>query len=41
MRPLSRSPVNKFKSAKRFKGHVGHTKAANLPVVPMRGGWRL
>lgn len=41
MKPLSRKPVNKHQSAKRFKSHVGHTKAANVKVTPMRGGWRL
>ena len=40
-KPLSRKPVNKRKSASRFKKHVGHTKAANMKLNPMRGGWRL
>jgi hypothetical protein len=40
-KPLSRKPVNKRKSANRFKKHVGHTKAANMKLNPMRGGWRL
>ena len=41
MKPLSRNPVNKYKSAKRFKKNVSHTKAANMSLNPMRGGWRL
>jgi len=41
MRPLSRKPVNKMRSAKRFKTHVKRTKAANMNINPMRGGWRL
>jgi len=41
MKPLSRNRVNKHKSAKRFKKNVSHTKAANMKLNPMRGGWRL
>lgn len=41
MKPLSRSYVNKRKSAGKFKKHVRHTKAANMKLNPMRGGWRL
>ena len=41
MRPLARKPVSKYKSAKRFKSHVKRTKAANMNINPMRGGWRL
>ena len=41
MKPLSRKAVNKYRSAKSFKGHVRTTKAANMKVNPMRGGWRL
>lgn len=40
MRPLSRSPVSKTRSARRFRSNVGRTKGANL-ATPMRGGWRL
>lgn len=36
-----RAQVNKKKSAKTFKKHAHTTKAANLNVTPMRGGWRL
>jgi len=41
MKPLSRHSVNKHASARSFRGHVGHTKAANVMASPMRGGWRL
>ena len=41
MSPLHRKPVNKYKSAKRFKRNVSTTKAANMSLNPMRGGWRL
>lgn len=40
MRPVHRSGVNKGKSARKFRGHAGHTKFANVKA-PMRGGWRL
>jgi len=36
-----RHPVNKHKSAKVFKRHVGKTKSINLRGAPMRGGIRL
>lgn len=38
---MHRVPVNKHKSAKVFKHHVGRTKAVNMRVGPMRGGIRL
>lgn len=41
MKPLTRHKVNKHKAAGKFKHQVQHTKAANLNVTPMRGGWRL
>lgn len=41
MRPLSRAPVNKRSSARRFRSNVRRTKAANMAGAPMRGGWRL
>lgn len=41
MRPLKRSHVNKHRSAKTFRKHTMHTKAANMRVGPMRGGIRL
>jgi hypothetical protein len=41
MRPLSRKPVNKKKSAKTFRKNVGRTKSINLRNPgPMRGGIR-
>lgn len=40
MRPVSRSPVNKGRSAKRFRRDTTRTKGANM-AAPMRGGWRL
>lgn len=41
MRPVKRYPVNKGRSAGKFRRNVSRTKAANLQAVPMRGGWRL
>lgn len=41
MKPLTRHSVNKHKSASKFKRNVQHTKAANMSINPMRGGWRL
>lgn len=41
MRPVSRSGVNKGRSARKFRKNVGHTKAANIQSAPQRGGWRL
>jgi len=38
---MRRSHVNKYKSAKRFRGHAKRTKAANMQRAPQRGGWRL
>lgn len=38
---MHRHGVNKFKSAKKFKSHVGKTKAINMRGAPMRGGIRL
>lgn len=40
MRPLSRSGVNKFSSAKKFRRAAGRTKHINM-AGPMRGGIRL
>ncbi|WNK13016.1 MAG: hypothetical protein [Microvirus sp.] len=40
--PMShRYGVNKHRSAKQFKRHVGKTKSINLKGAPMRGGIRL
>ena len=36
-----RHPVNKRKSAAKFRHDVKHTKAPNVAQGPMRGGWRL
>lgn len=41
MRPVSRKPVSKGKSAAQFRRHSSHTKAANMAPPPMRGGYRL
>jgi hypothetical protein len=41
MRPLSRHGVNKRRSARKFRKQTMRTKAANMPIAPMRGGWRL
>lgn len=41
MRPLKRHGVNKHKSARKFRGHSHRTKAPNVVMAPMRGGWRL
>jgi hypothetical protein len=40
MKPLSRSKVDKAKSAKTFKKQAAKTPAANLRGMPMRGGFR-
>lgn len=40
MKPLSRSPVNKQRSAQQFRKHTYKTKKANI-IAPMRGGWRM
>jgi len=40
MRPLSRHPVNKNKSARKFRKQAARTKGVNIPGV-MRGGIRL
>lgn len=41
MKPVSRRPVNKTMSAKRFGRDTRTVAAANMQVNPMRGGWRL
>lgn len=41
MRPVKRRGVNKHRSARRFRNDVGRTKAPNMVMAPMRGGWRL
>lgn len=41
MRPVSRSRVNKRRSVGNFRKSVGRTRAVNMVMAPMRGGWRL
>ena len=41
MKPLARKPVSKHKSAHKFRKNVSRTKAANMAINPMRGGWRM
>lgn len=41
MRPMKRKPVSKYRSAGKFRRHVGKTKPINLKAGPMRGGIRL
>lgn len=41
MRPLSRSNVNKSRSARKFKKNVGRSKVVNMAPMPMRGGYRM
>lgn len=40
MRPSRRHGVNKYKSARNFRGSQSRTKGINLRT-PQRGGWRL
>lgn len=40
MRPNARRGVNKRRSAKRFRRHVGRTNRKNI-MGPNRGGYRL
>lgn len=41
MKPVRRMAVSKGRSSSQFRRNVGRTKAANLQINPMRGGWRL
>jgi hypothetical protein len=41
MRPVSRSRVNKSRSAAQFRRNSRTVAAANTGSQPMRGGWRL
>lgn len=41
MKPVARAPVNKGKSARTFRKKASRTLGANLPIQPMRGGWRM
>lgn len=38
---MYRKPVNKAKSARKFKKNVSRTKMANMKAAPMRGGIRM
>lgn len=41
MKPVSRKPVNKAVSARKFRKNSSRTKALNVSPTPMRGGIRL
>ncbi|WNK14076.1 MAG: hypothetical protein [Microvirus sp.] len=41
MSRLKRSPVNKYKSSKKFRKNVSKTKGGNIRPTIMRGGYRL
>ena len=41
MRPLKRRAVSKHKSVRHFRKSAHRTKAANMQLAPLRGGWRL
>ena len=41
MKPVSRKPVSKGRSARQFQSNVRTVAAANVAKNPMRGGWRL
>lgn len=41
MKPVSRKPVHKGRSVKKFRRQADRTKAANVTPGPMRGGIRL
>lgn len=41
MRPLKRHSVSKGRSAGKFRRSAARTKAPNIVMGPMRGGWRL
>lgn len=41
MKPSSRYPVNKGRSAAKFRSKTMRTKAANMVPPPMRGGYRM
>lgn len=36
-----RRPVNKMRSARKFRHNIKRTKFANIRPIPMRGGIRL
>jgi hypothetical protein len=41
MRPVSRHPVNKHRSVRKFNSSARTVAKANTMMGPMRGGWRL
>jgi len=41
MRPTKRKHANKSRGAAKFRHHTRMTKAPNMAMAPMRGGWRL
>lgn len=41
MRPVIRRPVNKSRSARKFRRQVSRTASVNIPRTIMRGGYRL
>lgn len=41
MRPSYRKPVNKHRSAGKFRRSAGRTNGRNMKAGPMRGGIRL
>jgi len=41
MRPTKRVPVQKHKSAGKFRAQAARTKKINLAPPPARGGYRL
>lgn len=41
MRPVSRSPVNKGRSARKFRAQSQRTAGKNMQPPPQRGGYRL
>lgn len=41
MRPVKRYGANKSRGAANFRRNVGRTRAPNMHIQPMRGGWRL
>lgn len=38
---MKRRPVNKNRSARKFRSHIGRTKRMNVAPAPMRGGFRI
>lgn len=40
MRPVKRHAVSKAKSAGKFRSMSKRSKAPNVAMGPMRGGWR-